>query len=216
MANSPKHRPNRHRYTIGRTPRAPEEHSSAPARVGTSHVPTRALPPEEARSEARPQTEASADVAELATDVRERAAGTSNEEEWRDRALRLQAEMENYRKRQQRFAQEQVKGEQERLLREILAIADNLDRTLSAAEKDTPIRRGVALTREQLLRLLKRYEVELVEALHKPFDPAWHEAVDVVSSAELGVRPGSVVQVVEPGYRRGERLLRPARVIVAQ
>jgi molecular chaperone GrpE len=124
--------------------------------------------------------------------------------------------MENYRKRQRRFAQEQVKSEQERLLREILAIADNLDRTLTAAEKDTPIRRGVALTREELLRLLKRYEVELVEALHEPFDPAWHEAVDVVSSTELGVRPGSVVQVVQPGYRRGERLLRPARVIVAQ
>jgi molecular chaperone GrpE len=146
--------------------------------------------------------------------VREQATGSS--EEWRDRALRLQAEMDNFRKRQQRMAQEQARADQERLIHDVLAIADNLDRTLDAAREDTPIRRGVALTRAELARILSRYEVERITAHGQPFDPAWHEAVDVVSARSLGVDSGTVVREVRPGYRRGERLLRPARVVVAQ
>jgi molecular chaperone GrpE len=146
--------------------------------------------------------------------VREQAAGAS--EEWRDRALRLQAEMDNFRKRQQRMAQEQARADQERLIHDVLVIADNLDRTLDAAREDTPIRRGVALTRAELARILSRYEVERIAAHGQPFDPAWHEAVDVVSARSLGVDSGTVVREVRPGYRRGERLLRPARVVVAQ
>jgi molecular chaperone GrpE len=136
--------------------------------------------------------------------------------EWRDRALRLQAEMDNYRKRQQRIAQEQSRSEQERLLHDVLGVADDLDRTLAAATQDTPIRRGVALTRDGLMRLLRQHGVERVEARDQPFDPTCHEAVDVVSAAALGVEPGVVVRVTQAGYRRGERLLRPARVVVAQ
>jgi molecular chaperone GrpE len=142
-------------------------------------------------------------------------------DEWRERALRLQAEMENYRKRQQRVAQEQARGEQERLLLDVLTIADNLDRTLSAAQDSLPragesIRQGVALTRDELDRILSRYEVQRITALHRPFDPRWHEALGVTSAAELGVKADTVVEVLQAGYRRGEQLLRPARVVVAQ
>jgi molecular chaperone GrpE len=130
--------------------------------------------------------------------------------------LRLQAEMDNYRKRQQRIAQEQARTDQERLLSEILVIADDLDRALATAQADLPLRRGVALTRDKLSRLLHKYDVERVPARDMPFDPNWHEAIDVVSASDLGVEGGVVVEVMQSGYRRGERLLRPARVVVAQ
>jgi molecular chaperone GrpE (heat shock protein) len=151
------------------------------------------------------------------------AAGSEpcSDVEWRERALRLQAEMENYRKRQQRVAQEQARGAQERLLLDVLTIADNLDRTLSATQhpvsRDSePIRQGVVLTRDELDRLLSRYDVERIAALHQPFDPRWHEALGVTSAAKLGVEADTVVEVLQAGYRRGERLLRPAGVVVAQ
>jgi molecular chaperone GrpE len=151
---------------------------------------------------------------------------------WRDRALRLQAEMDNYRKRQRRIAQQEAQADQERLLRDVLSMADNLDRTLAAsvAQKPGPgpalpggsngLRQGVELTRDDLMRVLAKYGVERYHALGEPFDPEWHEAVHVVSAQALGVEPGTVVEVVQPGYRRrdgahGERLFRPAQVVVA-
>lgn len=148
--------------------------------------------------------------------VRETAVESSDEEGWKDRALRLQAEMENYRKRQRRIAQDEARKEQERLLLDVLAVADNLERTLDAAQSDTSLREGVEITRDGVLQLLRRHNVEPIHAHRQPFDPRWHEAVDVVSAARLGVEPGTVVEVRQSGYRRGERLFRPARVVVAQ
>jgi len=147
---------------------------------------------------------------------RSHSSSDASEEEWRDRALRLQAEMENYRKRQRRLAKERVRADQDRLLIEMLSIADNLDRTLAAAPEDDPIRQGVEMTRDSLLRLLERHGVERIEAHGAPFDPAQHEAVDVIAARLAGVEPGTVVRVAQPGYRRADRLLRPARVVVAQ
>jgi molecular chaperone GrpE len=132
--------------------------------------------------------------------------------------LRLQAEMDNYRQRQRRLAHEQAAEEQARLLADILAVADDLERTLAAAQGEAAgrdaIRRGVELTRDKLLRTLRKYGVERVEAQGQPFDPAWHEAVEVTAAG--AVEAGTVAEVRQPGYRRGERLLRPARVVVAQ
>lgn len=124
--------------------------------------------------------------------------------------------MENFRRRQRRIAQEQTREEQARLLSDILTIADNLERTLAAVGEEAAIRRGVELTRDELVRILGKYGVERLAVGHEPFDPAWHEAVGVTSANDLGVEPGTVAEVVRAGYRRGERLLRPARVVVAQ
>jgi molecular chaperone GrpE len=143
---------------------------------------------------------------------------------WRDRALRLQAEMDNYRKRQRRIAQEEAQASRDRLLRDVLRVADNLDRTLAAARRtEAPrsdsdaLREGVELTRDELLRVLADHGLERFDALGEPFDPAWHEAVHVVSARALGVEPGTVVEQVQPGYRARDtaRLFRPAQVVVA-
>ena len=137
-------------------------------------------------------------------------------EMWRDRALRLQAEMENYRKRQQRLAEEQTTADCERLLRAFLNVADDLERALSADSTDgESLRQGVDLTYQGLMRLMDQEGAEPVQAEGQPFDPVWHEAVGTMDYEQADTEPDMVIQVVQTGYRLGDRLLRPARVIVA-
>jgi molecular chaperone GrpE len=136
--------------------------------------------------------------------------------DWHDRALRLQAEMENYRRRQRRLAQDEIESERERLLRVFLEVVDDLERALaSPSEGGGGLREGVQLTHRAALQRLKKENVERIEAQGRRFDPSWHEAVSSVPGRPLGVAPETVVQVLEPGYRLGDRLLRPARVVVA-
>jgi molecular chaperone GrpE len=137
-------------------------------------------------------------------------------DEWRDRALRLQAEMDNYRKRQQRLAQSQIEAERERLLSAFLGVVDDLERALTApAAGGEGLRRGVELTHRAAVQLLQKEDVKMIEAEGRPFDPNWHEAVATVSRNGSGVAPNTVIRVMEPGYRLGDRLLRPAKVVVA-
>ncbi len=151
-------------------------------------------------------------------------AGPSEEEQalkeelerWKDRALRLEAEMDNFRKRLQRLTEERIAADRERLLRDFLAVADDLARALSADGADAEaIRQGVELTHRSLMHLLSREGVAPIEAEGQPFDPAWHEAVGTVPAHQVGKEPDTVAHVVRAGYRIGDRLLRPARVIVA-
>jgi molecular chaperone GrpE len=136
--------------------------------------------------------------------------------EWRNLALRLQAEMDNYRKRQQRLAEEQIESARLELLRGFLPVLDNLERALAApGGEDSGLREGVQLTYREMLQRLRQQGVERIPALDEPFDPTWHEAVSAVPHDGRGIAPGTVVKVLEPGYRLGGRLLRPARVIVA-
>jgi len=137
-------------------------------------------------------------------------------EVWRDRALRLQAERENFRKRQQRLAEVRIAEGRERVLRSFLQVADDLERVLNAGEVDVKsLRQGVNLTYQTLMRLLAQEGVEPIQAVGQPFDPAWHEAVGTIPYQNAGAEPNTVVKVEQEGYRLGDRLLRPARVIVA-
>jgi len=148
-------------------------------------------------------------------------------EEWRDRALRLQAEMENYRKRQQRTAQNQIGQERHRLLNAFLGIVDDLERALDAPDGDDALsrgeglrhgdalRRGVELTHRAALQLLQKEGAVAIDAEYQPFDPNWHEAVATIPRNGSQVAPGTIIKVVEPGYRLDDQLLRPAKVVVA-
>lgn len=135
---------------------------------------------------------------------------------WRDRALRLQAEMENFRKRQQRLADERVVNERANLLREFLDANDNLERALSAENADAAaLREGVDLTHQAMQRLLSRAGVQAIDAVGEHFDPRWHEAVSTVPHQVAGVRPDTVVRALTRGYQLNGNLLKPARVVVA-
>lgn len=135
------------------------------------------------------------------------------ETDWQAIALRQQAEMDNFRKRQMRRADEAIAVERERLLRSILPLADNLSRALSYDNPaEATLRQGVELTQRELVRFLAAEGVTKIEALDQPFAPELHEAVATVPAQ---AESNTVVKEIEAGYRLGDKLLRPAKVVVA-
>jgi molecular chaperone GrpE len=134
-------------------------------------------------------------------------------EETDDRLLRLAADFDNYKKRAARERQEYVALANERLLAELLPILDDLERALNAAEEhqEAQLEDGVRLVHRSLAALLERYGVAPIETDGK-FDPHVHEAL---LSQPSEVEEGSVIDVVQKGYKLGDRVVRPARVIVA-
>jgi molecular chaperone GrpE len=139
----------------------------------------------------------------------------------RDRMLRALAEAENTRQRADRSAADASRYAITDFAREMLAVADNLQRTLTAAERpafgavgDAALIEGVRATQRMLMQALERYGVRKIEALGQPFDPALHEAVLEVDDALHP--PGTVVRVLEDGYTIHDRLLRAARVAVSK
>jgi molecular chaperone GrpE len=131
-------------------------------------------------------------------------------------AQRTQADFENYRKRVAReSALAQVRGVA-KLAKELLPAIDNLDRALDAAATDDPLLDGVRLVRSELSAALARVGVESFSPLGETFDPSVHEAMATVQqAADGGSDSGLVVEVYQPGYRLGESVIRPARVVVA-
>ena len=100
--------------------------------------------------------------------------------------------------------------------RELLPVLDNLQRALDAALEQAdegPLSRGVALVRSQMLDVLGRSGILPIEAMGRPFDPHFHESLGQQPRSD--VTPDTVIEVLEPGYRFHDRVLRPARVIVA-
>lgn len=139
---------------------------------------------------------------------------TRQVEDYKDRWLRAEAEVENRRKWAERRVRDRLAAERERLLRTFLTVADNLDRALESQATDGSLRDGVALTQRELLRVLSGEGVSLmVEVVGQPFDPLYHEAVATVPSND---EDGTIVEQTEKGYLLEGRPLRPARVIVAR
>jgi molecular chaperone GrpE len=130
-----------------------------------------------------------------------------------DRLLRLAADFENYKKRAARERQEYVQLANERLIAELIPILDDLERALSAAEQhqEAQLEEGVELVHRSLGALLERYGVRPIGTDGK-FDPHVHEAL---LSQPSEAEEGSVIDVVQKGYKLGERVVRPARVVVA-
>lgn len=136
-----------------------------------------------------------------------------------DRYVRQVAELDNYRKRTRKEIDDARIDAQTRVLREMLPVIDNLERALSAAGAAEAtdghgIIDGVRLVFRQFAQALERCNVTPVVAKGAPFDPSQHEAVSQLETAESP--PGSVVDVLQTGYRIGDRLLRPALVVVAK
>ena len=137
---------------------------------------------------------------------------------YKDRWLRAEAELQNFRRRSLREWDEARRGAEERVMLEMITVIDDLERALSAAREagapETWVA-GVELTVQRLREYLTRQGVTVLEPLGQKFDPAFHEAMLEID-APAGRAPGDVVQVVLRGYARGDRPLRPARVVVAR
>jgi molecular chaperone GrpE len=136
------------------------------------------------------------------------------EQEVDDRLLRLAADFENYKKRAARERAEYVALANERLVKELLPILDDLERALSAAEEheEARLEEGVRLVHRSLAQLLAREGLKEIET-EGQFDPHVHEAL---LSQPSEAEEGAVIDVIQKGYRLGDRVIRPARVIVSE
>ncbi len=155
--------------------------------------------------------------------VKEIGALRAEAEAHKDRTLRALAEVENVRKRLEREREEARTYAVARFARDMLTIADNLNRALAALtpelrdksdESLIAVMEGVEATERELNAALARHGVKLVEAEGRRFDPHLHQAIAEVPPE--GAEPGPVMRVVQQGYMIGDRLLRPAMVTVAK
>lgn len=146
-----------------------------------------------------------------------REAAAVELETMKDRHLRLQADFDNFRKRTQRERAELQVRATEDLVRDLLPVLDHFEiglRTAAEHHSDAAVRDGFQLVYDELLRVLQRAGVTPVDALvGGPFDPHQHEAVTHVPSGQQAA--DTVLQQSRRGYRLGERLLRPAQVVVS-
>lgn len=146
-------------------------------------------------------------------------AQAAEEISWRDRYARLQSELDSLRRRwEQRFATETANSRQE-ILRDMLPLADHLELAIQhgaalAEEQAEEYMRNIKATYQAFLNTLKRYGVTPIEAQGQPFDPNLHEAVGQIQEGDLP--SGAVAQVVQTGYMEGDKLLRPAWVLIRE
>ena len=134
--------------------------------------------------------------------------------EYLELAQRTQADFENFRKRASRDTA--VAGERARsgIVKELLPVLDNLERALASANpEESHLAGGVQLVHSELVGVLSRNGVEQFDPKGEKFDPTDHEALTV--RPEEGTEPGFVIETVEKGYRVGDTVLRPARVVVS-
>ena len=143
----------------------------------------------------------------------EESGGTDPVAALEDRLLRLAAEFDNFKKRTARDREQYVALANERLIGELLPILDDLERALVAAvqHEEAKLEEGVALVHRALASLLERNGVKAI-ATDGMFDPHVHEALLAQPSE---AEEGSVIDVVQKGYKLGDRVVRPARVVVA-
>jgi len=134
-------------------------------------------------------------------------------EDLHDRWVRAVADLENYKKRALKERDEVQKFGVEKLVKDLLPVLDNLDRALAAAAPGDTLLEGVKLVRANLEQVLARHGVKGFSAMGQPFDPARHEALMQVPSAD--VAPGTVVLEHARGFTLNDRLVRPAMVGVA-
>jgi molecular chaperone GrpE len=143
--------------------------------------------------------------------------------DYKDRWLRAEAELQNFRRRASREWEEGRRAAEESVLLEMVAVLDDLERALAtgdpgsapASGPSSAWTQGVALVAQRIRDFLARQGVAVEDPLGHAFDPAFHEALLELDAPE-GTAPGTVIQVIHKGYRRGPRALRTARVVVAR
>ncbi|MGE0872380.1 MAG: nucleotide exchange factor GrpE [Kofleriaceae bacterium] len=188
---------------------SPDDPERIPDSADSGAIPVEVEPPGTAEAGGDPLKDLEAKCAVLEKEKKDN---------W-DRYLRAAADVENLRKRQKREVEDAKYDAKHRVLKEMLPVVDNLERAIEHAVAQAgdgsggPIVEGVQLVLRQLLSAFERLDVSPVDAANQPFDPNLHEAI---SQVESDAPPGTIVQVLQRGYKSGDRLLRPAMVVVAK
>jgi len=128
--------------------------------------------------------------------------------------LRLAADFDNYKRRIKRDSEQQAVSEKDSFIRDLLPVLDNLERALACdiSVSSKQIRQGVEMTFQHLKGLLRHHGVEATGDVGLPFNPHRHEAIAV--RADPNQPDQTILEVAQLGYRRGEKLFRPAKVVV--
>lgn len=158
------------------------------------------------------QSEAPSELAVQLAAAREEAS------KMRDQYLRSEAEMANLRRRVEKDVENAHKYGQEKLSRELLAVADNLERAVLSSESESAdlvsLKEGVDLTLKGLKDLFVKFNIEAIDPEGNPFDPQLHQAMTMVENPN--VEPNTVIAVMQKGYLLNGRLIRPAMVMVSK
>lgn len=135
----------------------------------------------------------------------------------KEQVLRAQADTQNARRRAEQDVEKARKFALEKLVGDLLPVADNLERAIAAGDTENETQKavleGVALTLKSLLDTLKKYKVEMINPEGEPFDPQLHQAMTMVPNPD--VEPNTVIDVFQKGYTLNGRLVRPAMVVVS-
>jgi molecular chaperone GrpE len=135
----------------------------------------------------------------------------------KEQLLRTTADFDNFRKRSRREAEDAFVNGRDAMLKDLLPVFDNLERAVGhagAAQDVTSLVSGIQMVTRQFADTLKRSGIERVPAVGAVFDPTIHEAIQQIETNEFP--PGTIAAEVQAGYRLGERLFRPALVVVAK
>jgi molecular chaperone GrpE len=165
--------------------------------------------------EGEPGDVPSEDIAPLTAEEKIEKAEAEAKEAF-DRFLRASAELENYKKRTQKETAEFRKYANASLVKELLGVVDNLERAIESSNgsnEEGQLSEGLDLTLKELLKIFKTFHAYPIEALGKPFDPCYHQAV---MQQETTDQPENIVlNELQKGYMIHDRLLRPAMVVVS-
>jgi len=135
-----------------------------------------------------------------------------------DQVLRIQAEMQNVRRRAERDIENAHKYALDKFSADLLPVVDNLERALSAISTDDEsqkaVAEGIELTLKSFIDVLARFKIEPIDPAGQPFDANLHQAVSMVPNPDL--EPNTVMDVFQKGYTLNGRLIRPAMVVVSQ
>jgi molecular chaperone GrpE len=174
-----------------------------------------AEPARNEETEAVGEAQAPAEEAPAAGELEERIAALEAErDEYLDKLRRVAADFDNYRKRAARDRENLVARAHERLMKALLPVVDDIERALVAAaeHEEAKLEEGVRLVARELDEALRREGLQEIETDGR-FDPHVHEAL---LSQPSEAEEGAVIEVLQKGYRLGDRVLRPARVVISQ
>lgn len=132
--------------------------------------------------------------------------------EWENKAKKVKADFENYKKKEDDRKEKWQKQAEEKLAQELISVMDNLERAIISADEDSTLLKGVKMVADQLYETLEKKGLQEIEAEGEEFDPQFHKAVDTETHEEHN----KVIEQRRKGYMYGEKVLREAEVVVGK
>ena len=135
-----------------------------------------------------------------------------NAEEWEEKAKKAKADFDNYRKKEDERKERHKEQAREKLAEELISVMDNLERAIMSADEESALLQGVKMVSDQLYDTLEKKGLQRIDAEGEEFDPNIHNAVETREHE----KDRQVLEQKRPGYMYGEKVLRPAEVVVSE